>query len=127
MEALWTGITSVISNIITLIGTVTTGLLANEIFQMLIGVVIFSILVIEILKIVFFIKNKGDGCQINFKKKNKYIENEFDIIDDFYKTGDEDLFNKKMNEYEKTHTNNYTEEEIRKIDEENDFILDSMD
>ena len=59
MEALWTGITSVISNIITLMGTVTTGLLSNEIFQIVIGVVVFGLIMGIVFTLVRKLKKKG--------------------------------------------------------------------
>lgn len=59
MEALWTGITSVISNIMTLLGTVTTGLLSNEIFQLTIGIVVFIIVVGVVLTLVTKFRRKG--------------------------------------------------------------------
>ena len=59
MEALWTGITSVISNVITLMGTVTTGLLANEIFQIVIGVVVFGLIMGIVFALVRKLKKRG--------------------------------------------------------------------
>lgn len=43
MEGLFEGATTVITNVITLMGTVSTALLKNEIFQIMIGLVIFFI------------------------------------------------------------------------------------
>lgn len=43
MEALWTTITSVITNFVKLLSTVTTSLLSNELFGIVIGIVMFSI------------------------------------------------------------------------------------
>ncbi len=43
MEALWTGITDVVTNIVTLMGTMSAALLKNELFQITLGVVVFGI------------------------------------------------------------------------------------
>lgn len=59
MEALWTGITSVISNIMTLLGTVTTGLLSNELFQITIGIVVFIIVMSIVFTLVSKVRRKG--------------------------------------------------------------------
>lgn len=59
MEALWTGITSVISNIMTLLGTITTGLLSNELFQITIGVVVFIIVVGVVFALLSKVRRKG--------------------------------------------------------------------
>ena len=43
MEALWTAVTTSVTNLVTLMGTMSTALLANEIFQLVIGVIMFGI------------------------------------------------------------------------------------
>ena len=43
MEALWTNITTVVSKIAELLGTMTTTLIGNELFQIVLGVVVFGI------------------------------------------------------------------------------------
>lgn len=59
MEALWTGITSVISNVMTLLGTVTTGLLSNELFQITIGIVVFIIVMGIVFTLVTKVRRRG--------------------------------------------------------------------
>lgn len=59
MEALWTGITSVISNVMTLLGTVTTGLLSNELFQITIGIVVFIIVMGIVFTLVSKVRRRG--------------------------------------------------------------------
>lgn len=59
MDGLWAGITSAISNIMKLIATVTTGLLSNEIFQIVIGVVVFMIIMGIVFALVRKVKRRG--------------------------------------------------------------------
>ncbi len=59
MEALWTGVTSVISNLITLMGTVTTGLLSNNLFIITLGIVLFGIIFGIVLTLVRKIRKRG--------------------------------------------------------------------
>ena len=59
MDTLWTGITSSIEKIVPLIGTVTTGLLSNELFQIMIGIVVFMIILGIVLTLTAKIRRKG--------------------------------------------------------------------
>lgn len=59
MEALWTTITSVITNITTLLGNVTTALLSNELFGIVIGIVMFSIGMGIVFSLVKKIRKRG--------------------------------------------------------------------
>ena len=59
MDTLWTGITSSIEKIVPLIGTVTTGLLSNELFQVIIGIVVFMIILGIVLTLTAKIRRKG--------------------------------------------------------------------
>lgn len=59
MEALWTGVTSVISNLMTLMGTVTTGLLSNNLFIITLGVVLFGIIFGIVFTLVRKIRKRG--------------------------------------------------------------------
>lgn len=43
MEALWTNISTVITKLVELLGTMTTALLGNELFQIVMGIVVFGI------------------------------------------------------------------------------------
>ena len=44
MEKLWINITGVIGKIMPLLGTVTTNLLSNELFQIIIGIILFVLI-----------------------------------------------------------------------------------
>lgn len=59
MAGLWTSVTTVVSNIITLMGTVSTALLSNEIFQIVIGVVIFGIVMGVVFTLVRKLRRRG--------------------------------------------------------------------
>ena len=59
MAGLWTSVTTVVSNIITLMGTVSTALLSNEIFQIVIGVVIFGIVMGVVFTLVKKLRRRG--------------------------------------------------------------------
>ncbi len=59
MDALWTGVTSSVGKIVPLIGTVTTGLLSNELFQIMIGIVVFMIILGIVLTLTAKIRRKG--------------------------------------------------------------------
>ena len=59
MDTLWTGITSSIEKIVPLIGTVTTGLLSNELFQVIIGIVIFAIILGVIFSLINLMKKRN--------------------------------------------------------------------
>ena len=43
MESLWTNITTVVSKLAELLGTTTTTLIGNELFQIVLGTVVFGI------------------------------------------------------------------------------------
>ena len=60
MEALWTAVSTVMTNMMTALGTVTTGLLANEIFQLIIGLVVFGLVVGLIFLFVRKAKRRGN-------------------------------------------------------------------
>ncbi len=59
LENLFAGATSVITNIISLLGTVSTALLSNEIFQIVIGVVIFGIVMGVVFTLVRKLRRRG--------------------------------------------------------------------
>ncbi len=59
MDALWTGVTSSVGKIVPLIGTVTTGLLSNELFQIMIGIVVFMIIFGIVLVLTAKIRRRG--------------------------------------------------------------------
>lgn len=59
MDALWAGVTSSVGKIVPLIGTVTTGLLSNELFQIMIGIVVFMIILGIVLTLTAKIRRKG--------------------------------------------------------------------
>ena len=52
MEALWTSVTSVITNFFTILGTTSTTLLSNSLFQIMLGIVILSLVTGFIFKLV---------------------------------------------------------------------------
>ena len=59
MDVLWTGIETVIGKIMPLLGTVTTGLLSNELFQITIGVVVFIIIMSIVFTLLRKVKRRG--------------------------------------------------------------------
>ena len=59
MEALWTTVTEVVGKLVTLMGTISTALLGNEIFQLVIGVVMFGIGIGTIFTLVRKLKKRG--------------------------------------------------------------------
>lgn len=59
MEALWTAATTVITNIITLLGKVSTALMSNELFQIAIGVVIFGLIMGIVFTLLRKVKRRG--------------------------------------------------------------------
>ena len=59
MEALFTAVTEVITNILTLFGSVCTTLLANPIFQITIGIVILGIVMSLVFTLVRKMKKRG--------------------------------------------------------------------
>lgn len=59
MEALFTAVTEVITNILTLFGSVCTTLLANPIFQITIGIVILGIVMSLVFTLVRKMKRRG--------------------------------------------------------------------
>ena len=59
MDALFTGITDVITNIITLFGTVCAKLMENQLFQITLGIVVLSIVFGIVFMLVKKIKHRG--------------------------------------------------------------------
>lgn len=59
MQAMFTNIGTVITEVMKLLGTVTTGLLGNEIFQIAMGLVILSIVIGLVFYLVAKAKRKG--------------------------------------------------------------------
>lgn len=59
METLFTNITSVITNIMSTMGTVSSELLKNEIFQIVIGVVFFNIVLGVIYSLIKKLRRRG--------------------------------------------------------------------
>ena len=59
MESLWTSITSTITNIISLMGTVATALMSNQIFQITLGVIFFGIVMGVVYSLVRKLKRRG--------------------------------------------------------------------
>ena len=59
MTTLWTNITDVIENFFTLLGTSSTTLLSNELFQIMLGIVILSLVTGFIFKLVRKLKRAG--------------------------------------------------------------------
>lgn len=59
METLWTMVTSVATNMVSLMGTVSTGLMSNEIFQIVVGVVLFGIAMGIVFALVKKLKRRG--------------------------------------------------------------------
>lgn len=92
MDTLWTGITSSVEKIVPLIGNVTTGLLSNELFQVIIGIIIFTIILGVIFSLIKLMKKRNttttrygvvrshNGCYSVYDTKtgrNKYISESF--------------------------------------------------
>ena len=73
---MWENIVSVITHLVSLIGTMTTALLNNELFQIVLGIVFFSIamgIVFNLLKQIKYGSNKiYDDCE--------YTDNEMEIL-----------------------------------------------
>ena len=59
MEALFTAVTEVVTNILTLFGTVSTTLLSNPIFQLTIGVVVLGIVMSLVFTMVRKLRRRG--------------------------------------------------------------------
>lgn len=59
MATLWENVTTVITNLVTLMGTMTTSLLANELFQIVLGIVFFSIAMGIVFTLVRKIRKRG--------------------------------------------------------------------
>lgn len=56
---IWDTITSVITNVISLLGKVCEALMSNQLFQIVLGIVMFSILVGIVFSLVKKIKKRG--------------------------------------------------------------------
>ena len=56
---MWENITTVITNLVTLMGTMTTSLLANELFQIVLGIVFFGIAMGIVFRLVRKVRNHG--------------------------------------------------------------------
>lgn len=59
MEALWTNITTVVSKITELMGTMTTTLIGNELFQIVLGTVVFGIGMSIVFTLVRKVRKRG--------------------------------------------------------------------
>ena len=59
MDALWEVITSTSSNLITLMGNISTGLLANDIFKLVIGIIMFGIGMSVVFTLVRKLRRRG--------------------------------------------------------------------
>lgn len=59
MTTLWTNVTSVITNFFTILGTASTSLLSNEIFQLMIGIVMLYLVTGFIFKLVRKLRKGG--------------------------------------------------------------------
>lgn len=59
MEALFTGIKSVITNVLELLTTICTSLLSNPIFQIMVGIAVFGILVGIVMYLVKKMRRQG--------------------------------------------------------------------
>lgn len=59
METLWTAITSVITNLITLLGTVCTALMSNELFQIALGIIMFMVVMGIVFSLVKKVRKRG--------------------------------------------------------------------
>jgi len=73
---MWTNITSVITHLVSLMGIMTTALLNNELFQIVLGIVFFGIamgIVFSLIKQIIYGSNKiYDDCE--------YTDNEMEIL-----------------------------------------------
>ena len=59
LETMFTNISSVITHLISLMGTMTNSLLANELFQIVLGIVFFSIVMGIVFGLVKKIRKRG--------------------------------------------------------------------
>ena len=59
METMWTNITSVITNLVSLMGDMTSALLGNELFQIVLGIVFFGIAMGIVFRLVRKVRNHG--------------------------------------------------------------------
>ena len=59
MATLWTNVEAVITNLVSLMGTMTTALLANELFQIVLGIVFFGIAMGIVFGLVRKVRNHG--------------------------------------------------------------------
>ena len=59
MSTLWTNVEAVITNLVSLMGTMTTALLANELFQIVLGIVFFGIAMGIVFRLVRKVRNHG--------------------------------------------------------------------
>lgn len=59
MESLWTNITTVVSKLAELLGTTTTTLIGNELFQIVLGTVVFGIGMGTVFTLVKKIRKRG--------------------------------------------------------------------
>ena len=59
MEALFTNAGTVISNLVNMLGTVSTALLSNSIFQIVIGIVLFNIVMGIVYSLVRKLRKRG--------------------------------------------------------------------
>jgi len=59
METMWTNITSVITHLVSLMGNMTTSLLGNELFQIVLGIVFFGIAMGIVFRLVRKVRNHG--------------------------------------------------------------------
>lgn len=59
MESLWTNITTVVSKLTELMGTMTTTLIGNELFQIVLGTVVFGIGMSIVFTLVRKVRKRG--------------------------------------------------------------------
>ena len=59
LESLWEGVTTVISNVMTSLGTVGTSLIANPIFQIMFGILILGVVIGLVFRLVRKVKTRG--------------------------------------------------------------------
>ncbi len=59
MDALFTSATEVVTQILTLFGTVSTALLSNSIFQLVMGIIIFGIIMGLVFTLLRKLKRRG--------------------------------------------------------------------
>ena len=59
LDAMFTNIGTVITNLVTLMGTMTSALLSNELFQIVLGIVFFSIAMGIVFTLVRKVKSHG--------------------------------------------------------------------